>query len=74
MPRGKEHIVPGAERILDRFKYETAAELGLLEKVKEKGWENMTTYECGKIGGNMVRKLIREAETSLFTNSAGEED
>jgi hypothetical protein len=74
MSNGKGHLVPKAAPALDKFKYETAEELGLLHKVMEKGWENMTTYECGKIGGNMVRKLIREAETSLFTNSAGEED
>lgn len=72
MPKNRT-LVPGAERILDEFKYETAEELGLLAKVKDEGWGNMTTYECGKIGGNMVRKLIREAEKSLLTNTTREE-
>ncbi|HQD39997.1 MAG: alpha/beta-type small acid-soluble spore protein [Firmicutes bacterium] len=73
MPKRRGHLVPEAAPVLDKFKYETAEELGLLQKVMEKGWANMTTYECGKIGGNMVRKLIREAEKSLFTGAAGEE-
>ena len=35
----------------DRAKYEAAAELGLLEKVQQVGWKNLTAKESGKIGG-----------------------
>lgn len=58
-------VVPEADRVLDRFKYETAEELGLLDNIEERGWGNMTTREVGAIGGHMVRKLIHEAEQSL---------
>ena len=61
-------VVPDAEGALDRVKYEVADDLGLLDKVKQVGWENMTTREVGKIGGNMVRRLIGEAEKSMAKN------
>lgn len=54
MARNNRHIVPQAGRALDRFKYEVADELGLLPKIQEQGWENMTTREVGHIGGQMV--------------------
>ncbi|QNO16709.1 alpha/beta-type small acid-soluble spore protein [Alkalicella caledoniensis] len=43
---------------MERFKYETAEELGLADKVRQVGWENMTTRECGMVGGMMVKKMI----------------
>ena len=64
-------VVPQADRALDRFKYETAEELGLLDDIQERGWGNMTTREVGAIGGHMVRKLIREAERSLIDEKDG---
>ena len=65
MARNRRTAVPQAEPALDRFKYEVAGELGLLEKIKSQGWENMTTGEAGSVGGHMVRKLIELAEESL---------
>ncbi|WP_200759168.1 small, acid-soluble spore protein, alpha/beta type [Effusibacillus dendaii] len=35
----------------------------------EKGWENMTTGQVGKIGGNMVRRMIRLAEDEMAKRS-----
>ncbi|MBO8127337.1 MAG: alpha/beta-type small acid-soluble spore protein [Firmicutes bacterium] len=58
-------VYPKAEAALDKFKYEVADELGLTGKIQEKGWENMTTREVGKIGGHMVKKLIAKAEETL---------
>jgi len=58
-------LLPEAERALENFKYEVADELGLIEKVHSRGWENMTSRECGLVGGTMVRKMIRQAEESL---------
>lgn len=40
----------------DIMKYEIAAELGLLDKVKEQGWGGLTARETGRIGGIMTRK------------------
>jgi len=65
MSRRNRIIVPEANHALDRFKYEVADELGLLDKVKQVGWGDMTTREVGKIGGHMVRRLIAAAEQSL---------
>lgn len=57
------------QSVLDQFKWEVADELGISAKVKEQGWENMTSRECGhvggRIGGSMVKAMIRRAKESL---------
>ncbi len=63
-------LVPEAESALDRLKMETAKELGLDDEIEEKGWGNMTTREVGKIGGNMVKKMISIAEKEMGRNSS----
>jgi len=35
----------------ERFKYEAARELGLMEKLKSVGWAGLSTAESGRIGG-----------------------
>ena len=54
-----------ARAVLEQFKYEVASELGLLNKVQQVGWENMTTREAGQVGGQMVRRFIQQAEAEL---------
>lgn len=44
--RGKQKDSPE-----NRLKYEIARELGLGDKVNEKGWGGLTTAETGRIGG-----------------------
>lgn len=66
----REHVLPGAESALDRFKFEVARELGLDDKIRDVGWENMTTHEVGKIGGNMVRRMVGHAEKDLAAQEA----
>lgn len=57
------------QSVLDEFKWEVASELGLTEKIQAQGWENMTSRECGhvggRIGGSMVKAMIRRAEESM---------
>lgn len=65
MPRRRRHVLPQAEPALDRFKYEVAGDLGLEDDIRTRGWENMTTREVGKIGGNMVRRMIERAERDM---------
>lgn len=65
MARNNRVLLPEAQQALDSFKYEIANELGLAEKVKTKGWENMTSRECGSVGGLMVKKMIAQAESML---------
>lgn len=40
----------------DILKYEIAAELGLSDKVLEKGWRSLTAKESGRIGGLMTKR------------------
>ena len=58
MARRRKLLTPEAEQVMDQFKYEVAAELGLADKIARQGWGEMTTRECGKVGGTMVRKMI----------------
>ncbi len=57
-------VVPEAKDSLDKFKYEVAAEVGVDLKNGYNG--NMSSRDAGKIGGNMVRKLVEQAEISML--------
>ena len=57
-------VVPEAKDSLDKFKYEVAAEVGVDLKNGYNG--NMSSKDAGKIGGNMVRKMIEQAENSML--------
>ena len=61
---GNNHhpLFPDSERALDRLKYEVAEDLALDDAIKERVWGNMTTREVGKIGGQMVKCLVKKAE------------
>lgn len=63
--RRGEILVPQAEEEMDALKHEVARELHLDDDIARRGWENMTTREVGKIGGQMVKRLIRKAEKEL---------
>lgn len=65
--RRRKPLPPQAESSSDRLKYEVAVELGLSDNLAERGWANMTTHEVGRIGGSMVRKMIRFAEQEMAT-------
>lgn len=66
MARNRNRAVyPEAGDALDRFKYEVAEELGLRDDIERRGWGNMTTREVGKIGGNMVRRMVDFAERNM---------
>ncbi len=40
----------------EKLKYEVAEELGLLEKVKDKGWKGLTAKETGQLGGIIAKR------------------
>lgn len=48
----------------ERLKWQTARELGLDDDLANAG-DELTVREAGKIGGNMVRKLIKAGEKAL---------
>ena len=56
-------LVPEAMDALDRFKYEVASEVGVTLKDGYNG--NISARDAGRIGGNMVRKLIQQAESQM---------
>ena len=39
----------------EKLKYEIARELGVLDRVIEKGWKSLSAKETGRIGGLMTR-------------------
>lgn len=47
-----------------RKKYEVAKELGIYDKVLEKGWGSLTAEETGRVGG-MLRKRKNSGERVL---------
>ena len=63
MARSNQNVVPEAKDSLDRFKYEVANEVGVNLKNGYNG--NISARDAGKIGGNMVRKLIEQAENQM---------
>jgi small acid-soluble spore protein D (minor alpha/beta-type SASP) len=56
-------VVPEAKAGLDRFKMESANEVGVTLNAGYNG--NLTSKEAGSIGGNMVKKMIQNYEQGL---------
>lgn len=56
--------VPEAREALNKFKYEVASEVGVNLKQGYNG--DISAKDAGKIGGNMVRKLIQQAENQMI--------
>ena len=55
--RANRMEVPEAKAAMDRFKTEVASELGV--NLKEGYNGDLTSKEAGSIGGEMVRRMIR---------------
>ncbi len=58
-----QNAVPQAKQALDKMKYEVAGEIGVSLKNGYNG--DITSREAGRIGGNMVRKMIMYAENNM---------
>ena len=56
-------VVPEAREALNKFKYEVASEVGVNLKQGYNG--DISARGAGKIGGQMVRKLIQQAESQM---------
>jgi len=65
MARSRKPVNPQAENALDRMKFEVASELGIANQVRSQGWSTMTSADCGRVGGQMVRKMIQQYESTL---------
>ena len=56
-------FVPEAMSALDKFIYEVASEVGVNLKDGYNG--DLTSKDAGKIGGQMVKKMIEQAERNM---------
>ena len=56
-------VVPEAADALNRFKYEVASEVGVNLKDGYNG--DISARDAGRVGGNMVRKMIQQAEQQM---------
>ncbi|MFO7819324.1 MAG: alpha/beta-type small acid-soluble spore protein [Halanaerobacter sp.] len=56
---------PNAIQAMDKFKLEAAQELNISDEYKSGYWGNMTSRECGSVGGQMVKKMIQQYEDQL---------
>ena len=56
-------LVPEAKEALDKFKYEVASEVGVNLKNGYNG--DISSKDAGRIGGNMVKKMIQQAESQM---------
>ncbi|KYZ76878.1 spore protein [Anaerosporomusa subterranea] len=65
MARSNKPVNASAENALDQMKFEIASELGIADKVRSQGWSTMTSADCGRVGGQMVRKMIEQYESGL---------
>lgn len=65
MSRSKKPVNPSAENALDQMKFEIASELGIADTVRNNGWATMTSADCGRVGGQMVRRMIEQYESNM---------
>ena len=56
-------LVPEAIDALDKFKYEVASEVGVNLKDGYNG--DISARDAGRIGGQMVKKMIEQAENNM---------
>lgn len=59
----RKTLIPEAREGLNKFKMEIANEVGVPLKDGYNG--DLTTRQCGLVGGNMVKKMIEAYEKTL---------
>lgn len=58
--------VPKAHSALDNMKYEIAAEFNLpVYQGSEDYWGNLSARDCGRVGGEMVKRLVAQAQSQM---------
>ena len=63
MAKSNSYEVPGAKEAMNKFKQEVASEVGVNLKQGYNG--DLTSKQAGTIGGNMVKKMIHQAERQM---------
>lgn len=64
--RSNKKVVPEATEALNKFKYEVASEVGVNLKDGYNG--DLSSRDAGRIGGQMVKRLIQQAENQMKNN------
>ena len=59
-------LVREAKEAMDKFKMEAASEVGVTLKQGYNG--DLTAKQAGSVGGQMVKKMIMNAENAMKTN------
>ena len=57
-------VVPEATDALNKFKYEVASEVGV--NLKEGYNGDISSRDAGRIGGNMVKKMVQKYENEML--------
>ena len=63
MSKNSKTLVPAAKEAMNRFKMEAANEVGVNLKQGYNG--DITAKQAGSVGGQMVKKMIENAENSM---------
>ena len=63
MAKSNSYEVPGAKEAMNKFKQEVASEVGVNLKQGYNG--DISAKDAGKIGGQMVKKMIEQAEHNM---------
>ena len=66
MNSSNKKLVPEAKEALDKFKMEAASEVGVTLKQGYNG--DLTSKQAGSVGGQMVKKMIMDAENAMKNN------
>lgn len=61
--KSNSSMVPEAKEAMNRFKMESASEVGVNLKQGYNGY--LTSRQAGSIGGQMVKKMIESYEKSM---------
>ena len=61
--KSNSSMVPDAKEAMNRFKMESASEVGVNLKQGYNG--DLTSRQAGSIGGQMVKKMIESYEKSM---------
>ena len=70
---GRTQLVPEAHKILDDLKYEIAEELSLgVHQGSEDYWGQVSSRNCGNVGGQMVRRMMALAEKELLSGKSAD--
>jgi hypothetical protein len=69
MSRSNQILVANAKSALEKMKYESAGEVGVTLSQGYNG--DILAKDAGRVGGNMVRKMIQFAENNMSGGTRG---